>query len=247
MGSVEKIRLHVFLSRAGIASRRKCEELISQGRVRLNGAITRELGLKIDPAKDYIEFDGTPVSVEEKKTYIALNKPEGYLTSNYDPFGRPLGIDLLADYSSLRSLRLFHVGRLDYSSKGLIFYTNDGVFADIVAHPSGGFEKEYLVETELPVTDDQLGVFTEGLYVGKEYYRCERYSIMKPNLVTLVLVEGKNREIRKVFDYFSLPIVQLTRTRIGIVTIKGIREGGFRRLTAKEISYFTNNRKQGGK
>lgn len=235
MGEAELVRLQVFLSRCGIASRRKCEELISAGRIKVNGVVLREMGIKVDPAADLVEFDNVPVKRENRNVYLVLNKPAGYLCSNDDPYGRPLASDLFQkDFPE----RLFHVGRLDYHTKGLILYTNDGEFADLASHPSRGVEKEYIVECGKKIETSLLDAFQAGVLIDAAVYTCSRYEMISSKKVNIILVEGKNREIRKVFQHFHIPLRGLTRVRFGPVTLGELQPGKYRRLTKEEINFF---------
>lgn len=237
------VRLQLFLARSGIGSRRVCETYISAGRVKVNGDVARTLGTKVLPGKDEVCFDGKTVNPETQHRYIVLNKPKGYLCSNRDEWDRPLAGDLVQpDFTE----RLFHVGRLDFQSKGIIFYTNDGLFADTVSHPSSEFEKEYVVEGRDPIPDDVLLSFQRGISFEKEMYTCISYRRLNSRKVSITLIEGKNREIRKVFEFYSIPIRNLTRVRLGCVTVEGLDEGEYRHLKNEEIEYFREKKKEGG-
>lgn len=229
------IRLQVYLSRSGVASRRKCEDLITAGRVKINGIRVQTLGTKCT-IDDEVTLDGRVIEPEEKPVYIALNKPAGYLCSNHDPYGRPLAIDLIgSEYHQ----RLFHVGRLDVNSCGLIFYTNDGLFAKTVTHPSAEVEKEYMVETNETIDPVSLQKMKRGISIKRELYRIDSYALLMNNSVQLCLHEGKKREIRHLFSFFHYTIKTLYRTRIGPVTVGTIPLGTYRELTTEEFSFFT--------
>jgi 23S rRNA pseudouridine2605 synthase len=231
----ELIRLQVYLARSGVASRRRSEGYITEGRVAVNGRIVTELGTKVR-LDDRIEVDGREVRPEAEKVYLALHKPKGYLCSSSDPFGRPLAVDLLE--KSFPRLRLYNVGRLDLVSSGLIFFTNDGDFAETVMHPSSGFEKEYLVTTDKGIPEKVLDSFVSGVTIEGVSYRIEGYWLLNPRTVRLVLIEGKNREIRRLFEASSFEVLDLTRTRIGCVTLGGLEPGEHRSLTREEREYF---------
>jgi 23S rRNA pseudouridine2605 synthase len=228
------VRLHVFLARAGIASRRKCEEFITEGKVKVNGRIVTELGTKIDP-DDEVSFRNRRVYQTKLIVYIALNKPPKYLSTTKDPEGRPIALSLLRPKIDVR---LYPVGRLDFLSSGLLFFTNDGDFAKRVSHPSSGIEKEYIVDTKKDIPEEFLKEYVKGTYVEGELYRLKSYKIRSPRSVALVLEEGKNREIRKVFSSRGLYPKRIHRIRIGSVGIKGIESGKFRHLTSKEVESF---------
>jgi 23S rRNA pseudouridine2605 synthase len=228
----EPLRVQVYLARCGIASRRHCDEFVREGRVRING-IVAELGAKVQEG-DLVTLDRKIVRPESTKVYLAVNKPPGMLCANSDPQGRALVRDLLEDVPE----RTFHVGRLDYQSSGLIFYTNDGDFAGIVSHPSSGIEKEYVVESSQPIPEERLLRYQQGLRVAGESYRLMRYRYKTPRKVALTLVEGKNREIRKVMIALGVRVKTIHRIRIGCVQVRGIPSGGYRRLSQKELRWF---------
>lgn len=225
-------RLQVFLAHGGIASRRACEELIAAGRVCVNGQVVTAPGTKVFPG-DEVLFDGKPVSAEEKKRYILLNKPAGYVCSLSDEKGRSTAADLLAPHFAER---LYNVGRLDMMSQGLVLFTNDGDFAAVVSHPSSQVEKEYVVETVSPIPQELVDRFCRGIRIEGVFYRCLEARLVHPRRLVVVLVEGKNREIRRVFRHFEVPIRRLTRIRIGSLGMDGLEEGSFRELDASQVA-----------
>lgn len=230
------LRLQVFLARCGIASRRKCEEFIKEGRVSVDGEIVSELGTKV--AQDAkVCFDGKPVTPEEKKVYVLLNKPKGYLCSLRDDFSRPLAVDLLKESFSER---LYNVGRLDLYSSGAIIFTNDGEFAKIISHPSSEIEKEYFVETVFPFDEKILKEFMSGVEVDGIVYKCKAAKKLSSKKMMITLIEGKNREIRNVLKHFNVKIRQLTRLRIGNIELDGLPYGKFRELKKEEIKALLN-------
>ncbi len=228
-------RLQAFLARCGAGSRRACEELIGQGRVAVNGAVVTQPGVKVEQG-DTVTLDGRRVTPSGALIYLAVHKPRGYLCASSDPGGhRPLVQEL---FSGAIRERLFHVGRLDFLSTGLILYTNDGEFSRLVSHPSAGIEKEYLVEAGRVIDEALLRRYAKGIRVGDVTYRCLRYTLRGPRSVTITLTEGKNREIRNVFASRNVRLKRVHRVRIGAVTLRGIAPGHFRRLTAREIAWF---------
>jgi 23S rRNA pseudouridine2605 synthase len=224
------LRLQVFLARGGIASRRASEDLIRAGRVTVNGSAVTVLGAKVSPGDD-IRVDGKPVRGETCLRYLALNKPPEYLCSSRDPQGRPLALNLLPEFPE----RLYSVGRLDYLSSGLVFFTNDGAFTALLSHPGSGIEKEYHVESTVPVPAGVLEQFLEGLEIEGERYRAKRIERLGRKSLSVVLVEGKNREIRRVFSHFHLHPRLLRRIRIGPVELRNLPEGQSRPLSSGEI------------
>jgi 23S rRNA pseudouridine2605 synthase len=234
-----RLRLQVFLARAGVASRRASEDLILQGRVTVNGETVRVLGTKAGEG-DEVRLDGALLAMENRFHYLALNKPPLYLCASSDPEGRPLAKSLLPQDIGER---LYNVGRLDYRSSGLILFTNDGNFAGRVGHPSGNIEKEYLVEASGAIPDSVLEAFQQGVEIEGELFRCRRIERLGRKSLRIVLVEGKNREIRRVFSHFHLHPERLQRIRIGPVLLGGLEEGKSRPLTQEELSFL--NSRQG--
>jgi 23S rRNA pseudouridine2605 synthase len=189
------------------------------------------MGTKVEEG-DTVLLDGKPVLQETTKHYIALNKPPGYICSSEDPQGRPLALSLLPALKE----RLYNVGRLDFLSCGLIFFTNDGAFASRLGHPSCGLEKEYIVEATGVIQDEVAEAFREGITIEGVYYKAKTAEITGRKTLRIVLVEGKNREIRRVFSRFHLHPSVLRRVRIGNVLLGDLPEGSSRPLTQKEIS-----------
>ncbi|MDR0504070.1 MAG: rRNA pseudouridine synthase [Treponema sp.] len=225
------IRLQVFLSSAGVASRRAAEGIIAQGRVSVNGEKITAQGYKVQEG-DIVLLDGSPVKPENRLLYIALNKPAGYICSSNDPQGRPLALDLLAQAGR----RLYNVGRLDFMSCGLIFFTNDGSFAARLGHPGSGFEKEYIVEATGIVPDTVVEAFNSGITIEGVFYKAKTAEKTGRKTIRIVLVEGKNREIRRVFSHFHLHASVLRRVRIGNVLLGNLTEGRSRPLSKKELT-----------
>jgi len=228
------MRLHVYLARCGIASRRTCEDLIRAGRVHINDRIITEMGYKVNE-HDVIAVDGKPVELESKKIYLALNKPVCFLCDNSAGDTRPKASDI---FSKTIKMRLFHVGRLDYMSNGLIFYTNDGVFAKIVSHPSYRVEKEYLVTAYMQITKQMLEDYCRGVNLKGQLLRLKKYIIISRKRAYLVLSQGKNREIRRIFAYYGVKIRSIKRQRIGIVSLSAMKEGSYRHLKHSEVQWF---------
>ncbi|MCL2185101.1 MAG: rRNA pseudouridine synthase [Treponema sp.] len=227
----KKIRLQVYLSHAGIASRRAAEEIIAKGRVSVNGVIITAQGTKVEDT-DLILLDGKPVHLENRKLYIALHKPAQYICSSSDPQERPLALSLLPPAKE----RLYSVGRLDYLSCGLIFFTNDGDFASRLGHPSSALEKEYIVEATGIIGDETINAFNNGITIEGEYYKAKIAERTGRKSMRIILIEGKNREIRRVFSHFHLHPSLLRRVRFGTVLLGNLAEGNSRNLTEKELS-----------
>ncbi len=234
-------RLQKILSAAGVASRRTAETLIVQGRVTVNGATVTELGSKADPDKDDIRVDGRRIKPVERQRYILLNKPRGYITSRSDPQRRPTVIDLLQE----RGVRdyIYPVGRLDYDSEGLLLLTSDGDLAARLTHPRHGVAREYEVRVRgIPDRHalDRLarGVVIDGQKTAPAEARVRRTvdsSGGSQAVVSLVIHEGRNRQVRKMCDAIGHPVVRLRRIRIGPIADDRLKPGQFRDLTAREV------------
>jgi 23S rRNA pseudouridine2605 synthase len=230
--SAEKpVRLQTYIARGGISSRRSAEVLIAQGRVTVNGRVITVLGEKV-LSGDEVRLDGILVRPESRFRYLALHKPPGYICSSRDPQNRPLALDLLPrDIQE----RLYNVGRLDYLSSGLIIFTNDGDFAVRVGHPRAGIEKEYIVEASGSIPGELPEGFAAGLAIEGVVYRCRHVEKLGRKTLRVVLVEGKNREIRRVFSHFHLHLIRLHRIRIGPVPLGDLEAGEARPLSRQEI------------
>lgn len=225
------MRLQVYLAHCGVASRRACEKLIAKGSVSVNGSVITQAGTKVFSGDD-VCVDGKKVFIEEKKRYILLNKPSGYVCSLSDEKGRPVAADLL---KTAYSERLYNIGRLDMFSQGLILFTNDGEFARVLSHPSVELEKEYIVDTSLNLPRGLAERFEKGVRVDGVFYKCRRAEEINARRMKIVLIEGKNREIRNVFQSEGAAIKRLTRVRIGNITIDNMKSGSFRELSGAEV------------
>ena len=225
------MRLQQFLAHCGVASRRASEQIITDGRVSVNGEIVTELGTKVTE-NDKVCVDGKEVHLEAEKRYVLLNKPAGYVCSLSDEKGRDVASDLLKEkYSE----RLYNVGRLDLMSQGIIIFTNDGDFAQKLSHPSAELEKEYIVDTLSDIPENLVEDFTKGVRIDNVFYRCKKATQLGPHKISIVLIEGKNREIRRVFEHFHIGIRTLTRVRIGCVGIGKLLSGESRNLSTTEV------------
>jgi len=227
----EPVRLQAYLAHCGVASRRASEKIILDGRVSVNGITITELGTKVTSADD-VKVDGKSVQLEQTKRYVLLNKPAGFVCSSLDEKGRAVAADLLKEkYSE----RLYNVGRLDMYSKGMILFTNDGDFAKKLSHPSSQMEKEYIVETSQDISQDFCDKFEKGIRVDDVFYKCVSCKILKPRKIKIVLIEGKNREIRTVLESQKIGTKSLVRVRIGNVELGDLKPGDSRDLTQSEV------------
>jgi 23S rRNA pseudouridine2605 synthase len=228
------VRLQKFLADAGVASRRAGEQIILAGRVSVNGQQVRVLGTKVDPIHDEVTVDGRPVRAK-RKLYVALHKPAGCVCSARDELGRPAIHDLLPkEWQNLHS-----VGRLDFDSEGLIFLTNDGQFALHLTHPRYGVRKKYVATVEGRVDRAMLGQFTRGVWHAGEQLRALAARLVSAgrarSVVELELGEGKNREVRRLFESQGLAVKRLQRTQIGKIKLGELKPGRWRTLTETEI------------
>lgn len=229
-----EVRLQKFLADAGVASRRASEQVILEGRVSVNGRTIQELGTKVDPQHDNVQVDGRAVKIK-RKLYLAVNKPPGFICSSNDPESRKTVHALLPrEWSNLHS-----VGRLDFQSEGLIFYTNDGEFSLRLTHPRYGVRKKYLVTVKGDVTLEHIRMLQKGVFNNEEVLKAESGRVLKSNkshsLVELTLTEGKNREVRRMFETLGFEIERLQRVQIGPVKLGQLTKGKWRTLTAPEI------------
>ncbi len=229
--SQESTRINKYLSQAGYGSRRKVEELVRQRRVQVDGDTIEDLSTRVSP-EQVVKVDGTTVHPARRTAVFALNKPVRVLVSEYDPEGRPLAIDLVRH---LYSGRLFSVGRLDFLSSGLLLFTNDGDLAQALMRPASAIEREYVVETSDPITDETLEQISRGVTIEGVRYRVARYHRHAARRVSLVLEEGKNREIRRVFAHYRLRVRRIYRNRYGPITLGKLPDGEARPLTANEV------------
>ena len=229
------MRLNKFLSAAGVCSRRKADELIQNGKVVVNGKLTTELGTIINEKTDEILVDGKKASLPVSHVYIKLNKPKGYACTASDEHGRKTIYELIGTNE-----RLFSIGRLDYDTEGLIILTNDGDFANHVAHPSYEIEKEYVVKVKGDMLESELAVLRKG--VVENGVRMPKAGIKKLGFdgecsrLSVIIHEGQNHQVRRMFAAIGKDVKFLKRQRIGSVTLGGLKRGEYRPLRADEIS-----------
>jgi len=231
------VRLQKLISQAGVASRRKAEELITNGRVRVNGKVVSELGSKADPTKDLIEVDGLRIEPEQPRIALLLNKPDGYITSLRDPEGRPTVTKLVDDIP----VRLYPVGRLDYHTEGLLILTNDGELAQSIEHPSREIEKIYIAKVKGIPRETGLDQMRRGMNLeGKKLLpvKVRVLESQKNPWFEIVLREGKQNQIRKMFEAIGHPVIRLKRVAIGPLRDDRLQPGEYRFLTPREVNYF---------
>jgi 23S rRNA pseudouridine2605 synthase len=222
-------RLQKVLARSGFGSRRACEELIAAGRVSVNGE-TAILGRRVDTERDAVEVDGIPVSVRSGLVYYLLNKPPGVVTTAADPQGRPTVVELVP-----LEPRVFPVGRLDADTEGMLLLTNDGELAHRLTHPSFGVDKEYLAEVEGIPSAGALRRLREGVPLEDGVTAPAQVGQVAPNVLRIVIHEGRNRQVRRMCAAVGHPVVRLVRTRVGPVAERQLRPGDWRPLTLAEV------------
>ncbi len=231
-----EVRLQKALADAGVASRRACEDLITSGRVSVNGVQIATLGSKVDPENDELAVDGETVSANKSKTYLLFNKPAGVLSTMSDPEGRPC----LGDYFSDRNERLFHVGRLDKESEGLIVLTNDGEIAHRATHPSYGLVKKYLVEIEGHLSAAAAQELRSGIRLEDGLARALEVTVLreptpKNAWIEISIHEGRYHIVRRMFEELELPVLRLIRTEFGPLNVGETKVGRWRHMNQGEI------------
>lgn len=231
----ETLRLQKYLAQCGIASRRKAEELIQDGKIQVNGAIVTELGTQIDPDHDTVLFDGHPVRREERRIVLVINKPTGVLSSVTDDRGRKTVTDLVSEFPE----RLVPVGRLDYLSSGLLILTNDGALCNQLTHPRHHVPKTYRVRIRGVFTETQRRTFESGMEIDGYRTRPAQCRILRQEndkaTLEITLHEGRNRQIRKMLEQLGVSVVSLERTAIGPLKDPSLKSGEYRMLSEKEI------------
>jgi len=225
----ERVRLQKLLARAGIASRRVVEEMIEQGRVRVNGEVAA-LGQRADPDVDLVEVDGALVGVRPDTVWYLLNKPAGVVSTASDPQGRPTVVQLVPEEP-----RVFPVGRLDADTEGLLLLTNDGEVTNRLTHPRHGVEKEYLAHVEGSPSRGALRALREGIELDDGVTAPAKASLIAPGVVRLVIHEGRNRQVRRMCEAVGHPVRRLVRVRIGPLTDSRLAPGEWRPLRQDEV------------
>lgn len=236
-------RLQKYLANQGIASRRKAEEYIMQGKVKVNGEIITELGKKVNPKIDIVEFEGRKVKIQEEKVYVLLNKPIDYVTTVKDQFGRNTVVDLVKKAGK----NLLPVGRLDMYTSGALILTNDGDFIYHVTHPKHEVEKTYTVTLRGKVTKEEVEALKKGVLIDEMYVtKPAKVRILKideeKNISRLEIIihEGKNRQVRKMCEAIGKKVVALHRSKIGNIEVKNLKMGEFRYLSKQEVMSLMN-------
>lgn len=230
-----EVRLQKFLASCGIASRRKAEELILDGRISVNGKIVTELGTKVETNRDKVYFDDELVKIESKKHYILLNKPEGYISAAQDQFDNLSVLHLLDKINE----RVFPVGRLDKDTTGALLLTNDGDFANKIMHPKYKISKTYIAEVSGRPTAEEMNLFMKGLVIEGKKTAPAKIRIVKEksktSIVEIIIHEGRNHQVKNMCEAIGHKVIKLQRYAIGNLTIESIKEGNYKEYDLKEI------------
>ncbi|MCK8825728.1 pseudouridine synthase [Fuchsiella alkaliacetigena] len=236
-------RLQKLMSRAGVASRRKSEEIIAAGRVKVNGEVVTELGTKVDPQQDKIEVDGQVIQ-REKLVYILLNKPQGYITTTDDPYQRQTVFDILTDVKQ----EVHPVGRLDKDTEGLLLLTNDGDLTYVLTHPSEGVKKTYVATVAGVPNQAKIEALERGIQLKDGWTAPAEAKIVadlgSEAIVSLKIHEGKNRQVRRMWKSVGHPVKELKRTKFGPLDLQGVSVGDYRYLSQEEIKQLKRIEKQ---
>ncbi len=232
------IRLQKMMAMSGVASRRASEKIIEEGRVKVNGKVTTQLGTTVDPDKDLVEVDDQPITCVTEMIYILLNKPSGFVTTSNDQFNRPTVLDLLKGLSA----RVYPVGRLDYQTSGLLILTNDGDLTLKLTHPKHEIFKTYLATVEGTIQPNNLEKLTNGVDIGDFITSPAKVTLIESSpyesVVTIDIREGKYRQVRRMFEAVGHPVLELQRTNVGELNLSGLSEGDWRNLTDAEVAYL---------
>ncbi|HEX5336361.1 MAG TPA: pseudouridine synthase [Propionicimonas sp.] len=232
----EGIRLQKVLAQAGVASRRAAEDLIFRRRVEVNGEVVTEQGRRVDPVNDVIRVDGKRIPPQAAHLYVVLNKPRGVVSTMEDPHGRPALAEIVRTFTPER---LFHVGRLDAETEGLLILTNDGDFSQRMMHPSFEVPKVYVAEIDGVITEASLKNLRKGIELDDGPVKPDKVELLQRgadrSLVRVTLHEGRNRIVRRMFDEIGQPVRQLSRIAIGPVRLGELKPGSLRELTREEL------------
>ena len=241
------VRLNKFLAERGVASRRRCDELIAGGKVSVDGVLVTALGTRLDPSRARVEVDGVVLEPQERKRYYLLNKPRGVVCTNDRREARPRAIDLVTDPDKGR---IYTVGRLDEESEGLILLTSDGDFAQRIAHPSYGVTKTYLAKLRGRIDGDALEKVRRGVHLSEGKTSRARVHVVKRSsqftVLEVTLAEGKNREVRRIFAHLGHKVASLKRVRIGRLSDRRLKVGQWRPLLRAEVAQLLEQTSDGG-
>lgn len=227
-------RINKYIASCGICSRRKADELISQGKVEINGQVVTDMGHKVD-INDIVKINGKLITKEEEKVYIVLNKPKGYVTTSSDQFNRKNVIDLINE-----NVRVYPIGRLDMYTEGLLLLTNDGEFANAIMHPRNKIEKTYVVTTDTNINQGQIDKLKNGVDIGDYITKPAKVRIISKDKIEIIISEGKNRQVRRMCDAVEINLLNLKRIKIGNIELGKLQTGKYRYLTNKEKQSMIN-------
>lgn len=233
MHLMETIKIAKYLALCGIASRRKCEDLVKEGSVRLNGKILTNVAKRINPGSDIILFNGKPVKAE-KKVYFLLNKPAGYTTTASDPHAEKLVTSLVP-----MNPAVFPVGRLDKYTSGLLILTNDGALAQKLTHPKFEIKKEYLINTNYPLTDGEVAMVKKGLALEDGFIKPDNFEQIGKKEFRIVLHSGKKRIVRRIIEKIGKKVAELHRVKIENLGLENLKPGEWKKITIEEILKLT--------
>lgn len=232
------MRVNKFIASCGVCSRRKAEEYILEGLVKINGKVVKNLSTDIDETKDVVLLNEQKISLVSDNVYYMLNKPKGFVTTMSDEKNRKSILDLISQIDK----RVYPVGRLDYESEGLLFLTNDGELTHKLTHPKFGVQKKYIVKIEGQIKESELAVLRAGVVIdGVRYGKCKADLLSFENNISrieVVLSEGKNREIRRMFEAINRPVIFLKRIEMAGIKLGGLKRGEIRKLTEREVEWL---------
>ena len=225
-----QLRINKYIASCGICSRRKAEEYIKEGKVKVDGQVVYQLSTVIDTDVNKVEIDNKLIKYEEKKLYLMLNKPSGYITTNSEQFGRKSTIDLIHE-----NIRVFPIGRLDKDTEGLLLLTNDGEFANMLTHPRHLIKKTYIVTTDSKITDEKISKLRTGVDIGGYVTKEAEVSIIDKDKLKIIISEGKNRQVRKMCKAVDINVIVLKRIKIGNLSLGELNLGAYRKLNKLEV------------
>ena len=221
-------RLNKYIASCGICSRRKADDLILQGRVKINNEVVTNLGAQVN-SNDIVKVDNKEINKEEKKVYIMLNKPKGYVTTSHDQFNRKSVLDLINE-----DVRVYPIGRLDMYTEGLLLLTKDGEFSNKMMHPRNKVEKTYIVTTDTKITNKQINDLKTGVDIGDYITQPAKVRILNNNRLEIIISEGKNRQVRRMCESVGINLLNLRRVKIGNLKLGNLQSGKYRYLTEQE-------------
>lgn len=222
-------RINKYIASCGICSRRKAEEYVLAGRVKVNDIIIKDLAYKVKE-EDIIKIDDNIINKEERKVYIMLNKPKGYVTTSHEQFGRKSVLDLIDE-----DVRVYPIGRLDMYTEGLLLLTNDGNFANKLMHPKNKIDKKYIVTSKEKITQNQKELLESGVNIGDYITRPAKVNILDNNDFEIIISEGKNRQVRRMCKAVKVTLTNLKRVQIGNIKLQNLQTGKYRYLSNEEI------------